>query len=469
MEKQIKSSENKKAPITHESIFKIMLWVTFSVAGVFLLINLVKLNIPGIIAIGSCLLLFALVILYMRRSHIKLEKQEFVVAIGIEIMIFSISLFSGDCYSDDFPMFLAVIAMTGIYLEPSFTKAQIIVADVLLILMYIINPQKAESLSQYILCFGIFTLAGILFRIAIKRGRAFIDISNEQAKAAEKVLVDMREMGDKIQQDFDDSSVSINESTNMLRSDSAAITENAATVSDTCSEARVKVEDTSEQIKSLNVQLRRFEEALAENRENMNAMKEKLHNSILGIEQTQNAVTAMKTQMNEVASIAEQLSDISFKTTLLSLNASVEAAHAGKAGAGFAVVATEMKALSENSDRFADRVAQVVENLLAQVNNISSEFEKNTKDIELSETAMTELQESFEQLNSGFDSLYDNIEQQNESVGAVGSIFSRLKNDVDGMIAMSAENRETVEQIARAMDTYRENIGRIVMNTRSQE
>lgn len=464
-----KKSVKEKKPITHEKIFKIMLCVSFSVAGVFLIINLIKLNVPGIIAIGSCLLLFAGTIFFMRKNNTKVITQELVVAIGLEIMVFSISLFSGDCYSDDFPMFLAVIGMTGMYLEPQFTKIQIVVADVLLALMYIINPQKAESLTQYILCYAIFTLAGILFQLAIKRGRAFIDISNEQAQASENILLEMREMGDKIQQDFDKSSISINKSTDMLRQDSAAITDNAAAVSDTCNEARHKVDDTSEQIKQLNIQLKRFEEALAENRENMNAMKEQLHNAISGIEQTSSAVTAMKTQMNEVASIAGQLGDISFKTTLLSLNAAVEAAHAGAAGAGFAVVAAEMKDLSENSDRFSDRVGQVVDNLLQQVKNISEEFEKNTHDIELSESSMTELQDSFEQLNSRFDSLYDNIELQNESVDAVSNIFSKLKYDVDGMMTMSEENKQTVERIARAMDKYRENIGRVVMNTRAHE
>lgn len=466
MKKQ-KQSADKKKPITHELIFKIMLWVTFSVAGAFLLINIFKLNIPGIIAIGGCLLLFAGIIIGMRKKQVKLERQELVVAIGLEVMVFSISLFSGDCYSDDFPMFLAVIAMTGMYLEPAFTKTQIIVADVLLALMYIINPQKAESLTQYILCYAIFTLAAILFRLAIKRGRAFIDISAEQAQAAENILADMREMGDKIQHDFDHSSISINESTDMLRRDSESITEKATAVSSTCGEARLKVYDTSEQIKALNIQLKRFEEALSENRENMNAMKAQLHNAISGIEQTGTAVSAMKTQMNEVASIAGQLGDISFKTTLLSLNAAVEAAHAGAAGAGFAVVASEMKDLSENSDRFSDRVGEVVDNLLTQVRNISEEFDKNARDIELSETSMTELQESFEQLNSRFDSLYENIELQNKSVDAVSDIFSQLKYDVDGMTRMSEDNKGTVEHIARAMDKYREDIGRVVMNTRT--
>ncbi len=463
-----KNSVDKKKPITHQTIFKIMLWVSFLVAGAFLIINLIKVNVPGIIAIGSCMLLLAGVLLFMKKAQIKLTTQELVLAIGLEVMVFSISLFSGDCYSDDFPMFLAVIGMTGMYMEPAFTRTQIIVADVLLALMYVINPWKAESLSQYILCFAIFTLAGFLFQLAIKRGRAFIDLNREQALVSENILWDMREMGNKIQRDFDSSSVSINESTAALRVDSAAISDNAAAVSDTCGQAQVKVDSTSAQIKQLNLLLKQFEEALSENRDNMNAMKEQLHTAISGVVQTGSAVSAMKTQMNEVGAIAGQLGDISFKTTLLSLNAAVEAAHAGDAGAGFAVVAAEMKDLSENSDRFSDRVAQVVSQLLMQVENISEEFEASTRAIERSETTMAELRDSFEQLSSRFDALYDNIGVQNESIEDVKSIFEQLKDDVADMEAKSSENKETVEQIARAMDTYRQNIDRVVMNTQAR-
>lgn len=466
--KKDKKVIDKKKPITHELIFKIMLWVTFLVAGGFLLINLIKLNIPGIIAIGGCLVLFVGALLYMKKVHIKMMTQEFVVALGLEVMIFSISLFSGESYSDDFPMFLAAIAMTGMYMEPTFTKVQIVVADVLLAAMYIINPGKAESLSQYILCLVIFTLAGFLLVLAIKRGRAFIDLNREQALVSENVLWNMQEMGNKIQRDFNNSSVSINESTRTLQQDSATIIESAAAVADTCDDVRVKVDATSEHIKELNLQVKHFEEALTENEDNMNAMKFQLRDAITGITETSKAVAAMKTQMNEVAAIAEQLGSISFKTTLLSLNAAVEASHAGAAGAGFAVVASEMKDLSENSDRFADRVSEVVSHLLSQVENISEQFESSTLAIERSEATMGELQESFDQLNKRFDSLYENIERQTTSVNEVSSIFGQLRTDVDEMKNSSAENRETVEKIVQAMDTYRENIDRVVMNTKTQ-
>ncbi len=465
--KKGKIAIDKKKPITHELIFKIMLWVTFLVAGGFLIINLIKLNVPGIIAIGGCLLLFVGVIFYMKKVHVKLVTQEFVVAIGLEIMIFSISLFSGESYSDDFPMFLAVIAMTGMYMEPTFTKVQIVVADVLLAAMYLINPDKGESLSQYILCLVIFTLAGLLLMLTIKRGRAFIDLNREQALVSENVLWDMQEMGNKIQSDFNNSSMSINESTRTLQRDSATIIDGAATVADTCDDARVKVEASSEHIRSLNVQVKHFEQALTENEDNMNAMKFQLRDAINVISETNEAVTAMKTQMNEVAAIAEQLGEISFKTTLLSLNAAVEASHAGDAGAGFAVVASEMKDLSENSDRFSERVAEVVSHLLMQVENISEQFDNSTRAIERSEATMVGLQDSFDQLNKRFDALYDNIELQTSSVDEVSSIFGQLKTDVDEMKSISAENKDTVEKIVQAMDTYRVNIDRVVMNTKA--
>ncbi len=463
-----RKSSGRKKPITHETIYRIMTVVTFAVAGVFLIINLIKLNVPGIIAVGGAMLLLAGVLLFMKKRLVRLTTKEFVLAIALEFVIFAISLFSGESYSDDFPMFLAVIAMSGMYMEPKLSKIQIVVADVLLGAMYVISPAKGGALSQYLLCLGIFTLAGILLVFTINRGRAFIDLNREQARASESVLWNMQEMGNRIQTDFNNSSDTIAKSTRTLEQGSAAIIDGAVAVSDTCDDAHVKIEASTRQISELNGQVKRFEEALSENDVNINTMKRQLREADENIRRTNEAVTAMKTQMNEVAAIAEQLGGISFKTTLLSLNAAVEASHAGAAGAGFAVVASEMKDLSENSDRFAERVSEVVSQLLIQVEEISESFDSSTRAINHSEKTMEELQESFAQLNHRFDALYDNIEQQSAGVTQVSDIFAQLKTDVEAMKESSAENRNTVESIAFAMDKYRENIDRVVQNTRMQ-
>ncbi len=458
--------EKAKTPITHHRIYKMMLIITLVVAGAFLLINVIKLNVPGMIAIGGSLVVFLGVLLVMKKRKAKDLTREFVLSIMLELLIFVISLFSGESYSDDFPMFLAVIGMTGMYMEPKFTKIQIGVADVLLIAMLLIHPEKAGGLSQFLLCLVIFTLAACLVYFAIRRGRAFIDIARDQAARSERLLDSIQEMGNKLETDFNASSGRISESTQGLRQGSADIIRGAGTVAQSCADVQDKIHTTNEHIVSLNNQVRKFEAALNENGDNMEAMQSQLKTVSEIIMQTSTAVSDMKHQMNEVANIAVQLGDISFRTTLLSLNASVEASHAGSAGAGFAVVASEMKNLSENSDRFSDRVSEVVSQLLLQVETISEQFAGTSRELERSEQTMTELQDSFANLTKRFEKLYYNIEQQTGCVAEVDSIFTQLKSDVQEMKLSSAQNKEAVEEIAAVMDDYRENIDKVVENTK---
>lgn len=464
--KRAANAEKAKTPITHHQIYKIMLIVTFTVAGAFLLINVFKLNIGGMIAIGGSLLAFAAVLWIMKMRKTKDLTKEFVVSIALELLIFVISLFSGESYSDDFPMFLACIGMAGMYMEPKFTKVQIVAADILLVAMLLIHPEKAGSIGQFILCLAIFTLAAFLFFLAIKRGRAFIDMARDQAAESERLLNSIQEMGEKLETDFNSSSELIAQSTRSLEQGSADIIREAGDVADSCGDVQDKIRATNEHIVELNDQVRKFEASLNENGTNMEAMQAQLKTVNDMITQTSQAVSDMKEQMNEVANIAVQLSDISFRTTLLSLNASVEAAHAGSAGAGFAVVASEMKNLSENSDRFSDRVSEVVSQLLNQVETISEQFDGSARELERSEQTMTELQDSFGQLTKRFEKLYDNIEEQTQCVEQVDSIFGQLKTEVQEMKYSSAENKTNVAAIAVAMDEYRENIGRVVENTK---
>lgn len=464
-----KSIEERRKPMTHEKIYKIMVWVTFIVAGAFLVINLVKFNVPGIIAIGGSMLVLAGILFALKKMAVRVYTRELALSIALEGIIFAISLFSGESYSDDFPLFLAAIGMSGMYMEPKFTKIQIIVADVLLALMYLINPDKGGALGQYILCAVMFTLAGALYCLTITRGRAFIDIADKQASASNNLLWTMQEMGEKLEKDFDESSARIADSTQNLENGSALIITSTEDVSDRCALVQDKIRVTGKQIENLNKHVKVFEDSLSENTNNMEAMRGQLQNVNDIIERTSSAVNDMKQQMNEVASIAEQLGTISFKTTLLSLNASVEASHAGAAGQGFAVVASEMKELSEISERFAERVAEVVSHLLGQVERISDQFGGSTAALKRSENKMTELQGSFTELTKDFETLYDNIGEQTRSVEDVDEMFAQLREKIAYMKNNSSENKETVNEIIKAMDEYRENIAKVIVNTRVKE
>lgn len=462
----MEKSQGKK-PISYERIFKIMRGVTVGAASAFLVLNLVKKNMPAVLVIGICLVLFMGSHMALEKKNVAAEKRQFALSVSLCLLVFIISLFSGASYSDDFSLFLAIIGMTGLYLEPKFTKVQIVVINILLIVMYFIHPEKAGETSQFILCQVCFTLAAILFYQTIKRGRAFIEIGEERAKQSEKLLSSMRQMGMDLEKDFASSSVQIEGSTMGLERGSTSIAQGAKEMSDSCNEVHDKILVTEQQIDALNKEVKDFEQALNENQTNMALMNEQLQ-SVSGTIYEANAVFQdMKQQMTEIARVADELGTISFKVTLLSLNASIEAAHAGEAGTGFDVVASEMRELSSSSDMFSKQVSDVVAEMLERVETTAKQFEDSKEAIVQSEATMKELQDSFGKLTAQFDALYGNIEEQNNNVHQVDVIFGDLKSRVSEMHHYSAENQNAVHGIMEALDIYKGNINRVIDNTKS--
>ena len=144
-----KQQKKEKYMISHESIYKIMQWLPIVVSGAFFVKNATVGNIAAMVTIGICLAVFATVLVIVKKRNVSLYTREYILSIALLILIFVISLNSGASYSDDFSLFMAVIGMSGMYLEPKFTKVQIIVADILLVIMYLLHPEKqAQVLLQ---------------------------------------------------------------------------------------------------------------------------------------------------------------------------------------------------------------------------------------------------------------------------------------------------------------------------------
>jgi len=86
-------------------------------------------------------------------------------------------------------------------------------------------------------------------------------------------------------------------------------------------------------------------------------------------------VALSQAQASSIEQIADVIGSISKQTNLLALNATIEAARAGPAGAGFAVVAAEIKSLSGRTGENANDVRTAIENVQRQIRSIVTSTE----------------------------------------------------------------------------------------------
>ena len=469
------NTKQKKEPISKEQIFKIMRNIAFAVAVVFCIKDIIGGDIGGAIFIAVCLVVLAIGLGFMKKFNVSADKQQLIVSITVMMLIFLIGINSGQYYSDDYMLYLASYALAGLYLNPNITKIQIILGDILFFIMYLIKPQNVESTGQYIMCMFIFTLAGIMIYLVIQRGSAFIDQSEQRTAEAVALIESIRNIGVELQNNFETSSGRMDSLKNAnsmlsnhtleLKDGSTSVTNEARTVVDSCDQVHEKLEIAENQIQSLEDEMHSFEDILSYNQTQMMEMGQQVANVNTTIHEANTVFQKLNGQMEEITAVLKQLNAISSKTTMLALNASIEAAHAGAAGVGFAVVASQVQALAVDSTKCASEVAAVVDSMKDQIKETSEQLSGTTESINTSLDTLKELQDAFGQLNNQFGSLHSNIEVQNNNIDQVNLIFAELKDKISSMSEYSEDNQSLVESIADTIEVYKENIELVIDDT----
>ena len=191
----------------------------------------------------------------------------------------------------------------------------------------------------------------------------------------------------------------------------------------------------------------------------------------------QNGVDAAKRTGAVVASLAEGarrigdvitvIGDIAEQTNLLALNATIESARAGDGGKGFAIVASEVKAL-------ASQTGKATEEIRAQIANMQQITDQTVASIEGVESAIGQIHDAvasisaaIEQQSAATQDISNNVQQASTSTGEVSRNVSGVNDAAAETGSASAQVLASSKELSQRAETLRAQTDKILGDLRA--
>jgi methyl-accepting chemotaxis protein len=205
-------------------------------------------------------------------------------------------------------------------------------------------------------------------------------------------------------------------------------------------EQAASLEETSASLEEITSMTARNAESAANAKELANRTRTTAETGSGDMQAMTAAMDAIKVSSDSIAKIIKTIDEIAFQTNILALNAAVEAARAGEAGAGFAVVAEEVRAL-------AQRCAQAARETTS---SIEDSIQKAGHGVSISAKVATSLQQIVEHARK-VDELIAEIatasKEQTQGLNQIVTAVSQMDKVTQSLAAGSEETAASAEEM----------------------
>lgn len=188
---------------------------------------------------------------------------------------------------------------------------------------------------------------------------------------------------------------------------------------------------------------------------NVRILMEKTNISVQNGEDVTEKLKSLEGYMTQMQSIVGLIGGITSQTSLLALNASIEAARAGDAGRGFAVVATEISGMATQTQEATVNITGLIENVSDAIHEVVQVIYKMIEGINEGKDSTERTVESFKRIQENSHQISNNIDNLFDSVT---ELKNANKGIVDSIQTISAISEEVTARSAETMDAEASNM-----------
>jgi methyl-accepting chemotaxis protein len=442
----------------------------------------------------STLINYALIPIVYIFSIISLAKNKYTLASNLVIIangiVASIFIIFGEFYQGENAMsiysFVMIFTILGSALIGNYKQQPIIVAVISMVGLVILLFYKTgfttstitSSISQavfiWVSAFFSYKIIQIMKEVVnvaeseseinesryeelkniLESSRVGMEIGEELTESTKVTLRAIREIDESLES-IKNETLNLNEETKHSKQNSDTIITATSKVRNILDEQTSLISESSSSIEEMTTSINNISGVTKSKKDSIDQL---VHTTKEGEEEMNKAIESIN-RISESSSnlldVIKVIVNVASQTNLLAMNASIEAAHAGESGAGFGVVADEIRKLAEDTSQ---NTKIITDTLKKNINDINQASEINKK-----------AGEYFHKINNEVKEVEDAMEEIIAGMNELSSGTNDVMKAVSNLLELSGKTNQAVDEMTDAIDANQKGIKTISELARKNE
>lgn len=150
-------------------------------------------------------------------------------------------------------------------------------------------------------------------------------------------------------------------------------------------------------------------------------------------------VNSLGEQSHQISSIVQSIREVADQTNLLALNAAIEAARAGEAGRGFAVVADEVRKLAERTTLSAGEISTMINRMQGSTQSVVDGMKTTIEQVDGGTALAEKAGESIVEIQKSAASVVRMVQEISEAIAEQGAASQQIAQSVENVAQASEE------------------------------